>query len=251
MPGGSVSIDSLEPSGDTKAKLFARNIVVGADGTLFPGFEAVVARLAGEADFKATGLEARSGGGVKLSGSMMVGFASEGHIFQGRLETQDLRLSPSGEASVGEYRWLTDKVPAFLGLVFRKVEFAFKRGEAYLQLSQGSFAGKGAWPSGGEMDGLGLNLDSMKYDVSALRFPRPALLARPEGSYSLDAFLSAVDDAYLFSGTAKLKALPGAPWSEGETLKLALIRLDAYGNIRELRLERGGEELDGKAWIKN
>jgi hypothetical protein len=250
LPGGSVSVDSLSPSGDAKARLSARNIVVGADGTLFPGFEAVVARLAGDGDFAVTGLQALSTGGVRLAGSMMVGFASEGHIFQGRLETQDLRLSPGGEASIGDYRWLTDKVPAFLGLMFRKVEFAFRRGQAFLVLSQGSFAGRGAWPSGGEMDGLGLNLDTMKYDLSALRFPEPAVLTRPEGRYTLSSFLSAVDDAYLFSGTASLKALPGAPWAEGESLNVELIRLDAYGNIRELRLIKDGKEVDGKAWIR-
>ena len=53
-----------------------------------------------------------------------------------------------------------------------------------------------------------------------------------------------------FAGTATLKALPGAPWKEGETLKVKLMRLDAYGNMRELKLERNGEELDGKDWIK-
>lgn len=249
MPGGAASLDSLSPSGDGKARLSAKNIAVGADGTLFPGFDARVDRLAGDGDFTATGLSAGPGG-VRLAGSMTVRFASEGHIVQGRLETQDLRLSSEGEASMGEYRWLTDKAPGFLGLVFRKVEFAFRRGQAFLILSQGSFAGRGAWPSGGEMDGLGLNLDTMKYDLSGLRFPEPAVLSRPEGSYTLASFLSAVDDVYLFSGTASLKALPGAPWAEGETVAVRLMSLDAYGNIRELRLEREGKELDGKAWIR-
>lgn len=254
LPGGSASLDSLEPygepGGELRGGLRARKIMVGADGGLFPGFEAEWVDLAGGSDFSVSGLSALPEGGIRLSGSALLSFSSEGHRFSGRLETDDLRVSSSGELGIGEYRWLKEKVPAFLGLVFRKAEFAFKKGRALLLLSEGAFASGGVWPSGGELHGLGLDLDNMKYDLTGLSFPEPATLARPEGVFTLTSFLSAVDDVYLFSGRVRLISRPGAPWAAGEELSVPLLRVDSYGNIRELRLSRDGSEFDGKPWVK-
>ncbi len=249
-PDGSVSLDSLSPKTGRKLGFVLEKACFGPDAVLRPGFSARLLELTAGRDFRAGSIEGSLATGLRLSGAVEIQYACEGNIFSGSLESEDLRISPTGEVGLKSYRWTRKEVPAFLGLHFSHSDFSLKDNRARLLLSGGSFRAGGVWPRGGRVEGLGLDLDSMRYDVSALRFLEPAILERSGSRFELTGFQAVLDDAYLFSGRVSLGALPGAPWDSGDSADIHLMRLDGYGTIRELKLKLDGQIIDAGAWIR-
>jgi hypothetical protein len=248
-PDGLASFGSLSPVSSGRRQLVLERFSLGPSGAIEPGSQARVTRFAGESDFIADSLSPIDSGAVRLSGHVELRFAGEGHSFSGRLESDDIFAYPDGELGVGECRLREQSVQAFLGLLFKSASFSLKKGRAILTLSGGSFAKGGVWPSGGAVNGLGLDLDSMKYDVSGLVFEKPAIFRRAGSVFELSAFSAALDDAYVLSGRVRRAAAPGAPWAAGDQARVDILRLDGFGNVRELKLILDGKRVDALPWF--
>jgi hypothetical protein len=139
--------------------------------------------------------------------------------------------------------------PAFLGLSFSRVSAALIDDELAFVLSGGTFTGSEFWPRGGRVDGLGLNLRTQKYLLKDTVFASPAAFSFRGASLSLEKLDGAMDEAYLFSGRALLPAAPGAPWEAGSELPLKLLRLDEYGNAREIIVTLGDRLVDALPYL--
>jgi len=185
-----------------------------------------------------------------LSGRARIYFSSGTHFIDQTFPTADLKLDRDGRLFLAPVLLEKRTFNAFLGRSFGRVSAGLSGDDFAFTLGGGTFAAGKFLPSGGRVEGLALNLRTQKYIFEETTMPRPASFAFKDASMSLERLEGAIDDAYIFSGKATLPAISGAPWPKRGTYTLKRLRLDEWGNPREIVVEVDGKEADALPWIK-
>ncbi len=255
--GGSCTLSglSLLPDGGMRAAALAgdlggraardfriSDLSIGADGRTRAG-AGWIGNIAGAKGFTVDSVSGDASGLI-LAGRMGIRFSSGTHFIDMTFPTDSLLLSSRGELRMEPVVLEGRSYPAFLGLHFSRVSAALLGDELSFILDGGVFKGSSFWPSGGRVEGLGVNLRTQKYVLDRTVFEEPASFSWGGADFSLTSLDGAMDDAYLFSGRAILPDLGGAPWGAAGEYPLRLLRLDEYGNPRGILIELGGKAVD-------